>query len=154
MSDEATFRSMNGDPDWDSVLESRAEMERDARGAAMPDYPAKAIAAAVRALQVNPWVAEWECGDITEEGIARLVLDASAPALAESYKQHLDTDHAVMVKLGRIADTAVRMLEHINMDTDEDRELHARAVGALRGRLDEMAATMKEANEAPREEGT
>ena len=40
------------------------------------------------------------------------------------------------------------MLEHINMDTDEDRELHARAVGALRARLGELAAKMKEANEA------
>lgn len=63
-------------------------------------------------------------------------------------RAHLDTDHGVMVRLGRIADSAVKMLEHISMDTDEDRELHDRAVGALRGRLDELAATMKEANEA------
>jgi len=61
---------------------------------------------------------------------------------------HIDTDHGVMVQLGIIADAAVKMLEHINMDTDEDRELHARAVSALRGRLDELAAAMKEANGA------
>ena len=64
-------------------------------------------------------------------------------------REHIDTDHLVMVQLGRIADIAVQMLEHVNMDTDEDRELHARAVGALRGRLDEIAATMKEANDVP-----
>lgn len=63
-------------------------------------------------------------------------------------RDHIDADHRVMVQLGRIAESAVQMLEHISMDTDEDREFHARAVGALRGRLDEMAATMKEANEA------
>ena len=61
-------------------------------------------------------------------------------------RDHIDTDHGIMVQLGLIADAAVKMLEHVNMDTDEDRELHARAVGALRGRLDEIAATMKEAN--------
>jgi hypothetical protein len=65
---------------------------------------------------------------------------------------HLDTDHAVMVALGRIAEAAVTMLEHVTMDTEEDREFHARAVGALRSRLDEIAATMKEANEMAREE--
>ena len=65
---------------------------------------------------------------------------------------HIDTDHGVMVQLGIIADAAVKMLEHINMDTDEDRKLHARAVGALRGRLDELAATMKEANDAAGED--
>jgi hypothetical protein len=63
-------------------------------------------------------------------------------------RAHIDTDHGVMVQLGLIADAAVKMLEHVNMDTDEDRELHARAVGALRGRLSELAAAMKEANEA------
>ena len=66
-------------------------------------------------------------------------------------RDHIDTDHGVMVQLGLLADAAVKMLEHVNMDTDEDRELHARAVAALRGRLDEMAATMKEANEVPRD---
>lgn len=60
---------------------------------------------------------------------------------------HLDTDHGIMVQLGIIADSAVKMLEHVNMDTDEDRELHARAVGALRGRLSELAAAMKEADD-------
>lgn len=80
------------------------------------------------------------------------------PAVNEAYRlvfaqrAHIGADHLVMVQLGRIADVAVQMLEHVNMDTDEDRELHARAVGALRGRLDEMAATMKEANEAARNE--
>ena len=67
-------------------------------------------------------------------------------------REHIDTDHAVMVHLGRIADAAVRMLEHVSMDTDEDRDLHARAVVALRGRLDELAATVKEANAAARED--
>jgi ATP/maltotriose-dependent transcriptional regulator MalT len=66
-------------------------------------------------------------------------------------REHIDTDHGVMVNLGQIADAAVQMLEHVNMDTDEDRELHARAVAALRGRLDEIAAAMKEANEAAHE---
>jgi len=64
-------------------------------------------------------------------------------------RSHLDAVHLVMIQLGRIADAAVKMLEHVNTDTGEDRELHARAVGALRARLDEIAATMKEANEAP-----
>ena len=85
----------------------------------MPDYPAGAVTAAE---------------DVMLE-IVRL-------------RDHIDRDHAVMVQLGRIADAAVRMLEHVNMDTDEDRELHARAVGALRSRLSEIAANMKEANDA------
>jgi hypothetical protein len=76
---------------------------------------------------------------------------ADAGADVARLRTHLDADHAVMVQLGRIADAAVKMLEHVNMDTDEDREFHARAVGALRARLDEMAATMKEANEAARD---
>jgi len=63
-------------------------------------------------------------------------------------RAHVDTDHGIMVQLGLIADAAVKMLEHVNMDTDEDRELHARAVGALRARLGELAAAVKEANEA------
>lgn len=62
-------------------------------------------------------------------------------------REHLDTDHGIMVQLGRIADTAVKMLEHVNMDTAGDRELHDRAVGALRGRLDELAGKLKEMNE-------
>jgi hypothetical protein len=67
-------------------------------------------------------------------------------------REHIDTDHGVMVQLGRIAEAAIQMLEHVNMDTDEDRELHARAVAALRGRLGEIAATMKEANGTARDE--
>jgi hypothetical protein len=63
-------------------------------------------------------------------------------------RDHLDRDHGVMVQLGIIADSAVKILEHVNMDTAEDRELHARAVGALRGRLSELAAEMKEADDA------
>ncbi len=69
-------------------------------------------------------------------------------AEVQALRDHIDRDHLTMVQLGRIADAAVKMLEHVNMDTDEDRELHDRAVAALRGRLDKMAATMKEANEA------
>ena len=60
-------------------------------------------------------------------------------------EHHIDCDHGIMVQLGRIADAAVKMLEHINMDTAEDRELHDRAVSALHGRLGELAAAMKEA---------
>ena len=69
-------------------------------------------------------------------------------AAIEALRDHIDRDHGVMVQLGIIADSAVKMLEHVNMDTDEDRELHARAVGALRGRLSELAAEMKEADGA------
>ena len=68
-------------------------------------------------------------------------------------RAHLDTDHGIMVQLGIIADHALKMLEHVNMDTTEDRELHARAVSALRGRLDELAGKMKEMNEAARDAG-
>ena len=56
-------------------------------------------------------------------------------------RDHIDADHLVMVQLGLLADAAVKMLEHVNMDTDEDRELHARATGALRGRLTQFAVT-------------
>jgi hypothetical protein len=73
-----------------------------------------------------------------------------AQAEITGLREHIDTDHGVMVQLGRIADAAVKMLEHVNMDTEEDRALHARAVSALRGRLDEIAMTMKEANDAAR----
>jgi len=82
-------------------------------------------------------VAEYASEDVMTE-IARL-------------RDHIDTDHGIMVQLGIIADSAVKMLEHISMDTVEDRELHARATGALRGRLDELAAGMKEADEADRD---
>lgn len=61
-------------------------------------------------------------------------------------REHIDTDHRVMIQLGIVADSAVKMLEHVNMDTEQDRELHARAVGTLRGRLSELAAAMKEAD--------
>ena len=81
-----------------------------------------------------PSMAEYASEDVMTE-IARL-------------REHIDTDHGIMVQLGLIADHALQMLEHVNMYTPEDRELHARAVGALRGRLDELAAAMKEANEA------
>lgn len=70
----------------------------------------------------------------------------TATAQIARLRDHIDADHGIMVQLGIIADSAVKMLEHINMDTDEDRELHARAVGALRGRLSELAAAMKEAD--------
>jgi hypothetical protein len=75
---------------------------------------------------------------------------AEEPVMAEiqRLRDHLDRDHGVMVQLGIIADCAVKILEHVNMDTDEDRELHARATGALRARLSELAAAMKEADEA------
>jgi hypothetical protein len=114
----------------------------------MPDYPASALAAAERAIieaatdfgQDNI-VAGPSCD------LARAALEAAAPILAGPLRAHIDADHGVMVQLGIIADAAVKMLERINMDTAEDRELHARAVGALRGRLDELAAAMKEANE-------
>ena len=72
----------------------------------------------------------------------------TTPPGTADLRAHIDADHAVMVQLGIVADAAVQMLEHINMDTDEDRELHARAVGALRGQLDELAAKTKEANPA------
>jgi hypothetical protein len=73
----------------------------------------------------------------------------ACPGRIGSLIAHLDADHAVMVELGRIAEAAVQMLEHIIMDTDEDREFHAGAVGALRGRLGEIAAAMKEAQQEP-----
>ena len=76
-----------------------------------------------------------------------IVMDCVPPEV-QRLRDHIDTDHGVMVQLGLIADSAVKMLEHVNMDTEEDRELHARAVSALRGRLDEIAATMKETNGA------
>lgn len=97
----------------------------------------------------------WKHATIPGYCIAVLTKAGQRSALSETYKspaddlgEHLDADHRTMIQLGRIADAAIKMLEHINMDTDEDRELHARAVGALRGRLDELAAAMKEANEA------
>lgn len=93
----------------------------------------------------------------TYEYPAEVVLERAAQsrALTEEnarLRDHIDTDHAVMVALGRIAEAAVTMLEHVSMDTEEDREFHARAVGALRGQLGKMAATMKEANEMACEE--
>jgi hypothetical protein len=66
----------------------------------------------------------------------------------QALRDYIDADHGIMIQLGRIADAAVKMLEHMNMDTGEDRELHARATSALRGRLNELAAVMEEANEA------
>lgn len=69
-------------------------------------------------------------------------------AEVQALRDHIDRDHGIMVQLGIIADSAVKMLEHVNMDTEEDRELHARATGALRARLGEIAATMKEADGA------
>jgi hypothetical protein len=90
--------------------------------------------------------------DLTAElDEAGAIVTGTVPPEVQALRDHIDADHAVMVKLGRIADAAVKMLEHVNMDTDEDRELHARAVGALRARLGEMAVTMKGANEAARE---
>ena len=71
---------------------------------------------------------------------------ADAGADVTRLRDHIDRDHGIMVQLGLVAEAAVAMLEHINMDTDEDRELHARAVGALRGRLSELAAAIKEAD--------
>jgi hypothetical protein len=76
------------------------------------------------------------------------IVMGTVPPEVQALRDHIDADHGLMVQLGIIADAAVKMLEHISMDTDEDRELHARAVGALRGRLDELAAGLKEANEA------
>ena len=87
--------------------------------------------------------------DLTRElDAAEDIVMGTVPPEVQALRDHIDRDHAVMVKLGLIADAAVKMLEHISMDTAEDREFHARAVGALRGRLDELAAKMKEANEA------
>lgn len=83
-------------------------------------------------------------------GLVRNILAGAVPLIEAPLREHIDADHAVMVKLGRLADAAVRMLEHVNMDTDKDRELHARAVGALRGGLDDLAARMKAANDADR----
>jgi hypothetical protein len=110
----------------------------------MPDIPASSLAAAESAIrdELN------SSREVEPNRLARAALEAAAPLLAEGLRDHIDADHAVMVQLGRIADAAVKTLEHISMDTDEDRELHARAVGALRSRLDEMAATIKEANES------
>jgi hypothetical protein len=73
---------------------------------------------------------------------------ADADADVARLRDHIDADHGVMVQLGRIADAAVQMLEHVNMDTVEDREFHARATGALRGRLGELTAKMKETDGA------
>lgn len=92
-------------------------------------------------------------GNGTYEYPAEVVLRRAAETAAmhaeiARLRDHIDRDHGVMVQLGIIADSAVKMLEHVNMDTDEDRELHARAVGALRGRLSELAAAMKEADGA------
>ena len=86
--------------------------------------------------------------DLPPAGLMAMAGRAAELAEIQALRDHIDADHAVMVQLGRIAEIAVQMLEHINMDTVEDRELHARAVGALRARLGELAAKMKEANEA------
>ncbi len=92
-------------------------------------------------------------GERTYEYPAEVVLERAAQAAAlheevARLRGHIDRDHGIMVQLGIIADSVVKMLEHISMDTPEDRELHARATGALRGRLSELAAAMKEADEA------
>ncbi len=76
------------------------------------------------------------------------IVMGTVPPEVQALRDHIDADHLVMVQLGIIADAAIKMLEHVSMDTDEDRELHARATGALRDRLGEIAAAMKEANEA------
>ena len=86
--------------------------------------------------------------DLPPAGLMAMAGRAAELAEIQALRDHIDADHAVMVQLGIVADAAVQMLEHINMDTVEDRELHARAVGALRARLGELAAKMKEANEA------
>lgn len=87
--------------------------------------------------------------DLTAEMDAAedIVMDTVPPEV-QALRDHIDADHLVMVQLGRIADAAVKMLERVSMDTDEDRELHARAVSALRDRLGEIAAAMKEANDS------
>jgi hypothetical protein len=84
---------------------------------------------------------------------AHKVLASGGEPETEALRAHIDADHGVLVQLGRIADAAIKMLEHVNMDTEEDRALHTRAVGALRGRLDEITAKVKEANETAEEAG-
>jgi hypothetical protein len=66
---------------------------------------------------------------------------------AGQLRDHIDADHVVMVRLGRVAaalsrtaESAVQILEQIRMDTAEDQELHARAIAALRGSLDKAKA--------------
>lgn len=142
----------------------------------MPDIPEAAITAAAEAILTAQNANDDEPERWEARHLASVALEAAAPILAEAWKptsgldadavtvkavkhlnaadaeiarlrEHIDTDHGAMVQLGIIADSAVKMLEHINMDTAEDRELHARATGALRGRLSELAATMKEASE-------
>jgi hypothetical protein len=119
----------------------------------MPDYIPAALAAAEAAIYDELRSSR----EVEPDALARAALEAAAPLLSETLRieivnlhGHLDADHAVMVQLGHLAETAVQMLEHVRMDTDEDRELHARAVGALRDRLGEIAAAVKEANEAAR----
>lgn len=85
--------------------------------------------------------------DLTaDRDAAEDIVMGTVPPEVQALRDHIDRDHGIMVQLGRVADHALSMLEHVNMDTDEDRALHARAVGALRGRLNEIAATMKEAD--------
>ena len=70
---------------------------------------------------------------------------------AGQLRDHIDADHAVMVRLGQIAaslsrtaESAVQILEQIRMDTAGDQELHAQAIAALRGSLDKARAGLAE----------
>ena len=45
----------------------------------MPDYLPEAVRAAVAALRARPWAEMYEDGEISEEEIVRLILDAAAP---------------------------------------------------------------------------
>jgi len=99
------------------------------------------------AVAIPLGAAYWPEGVVTSDMAKRMEHDRKRQEEIETLRGHIDRDHGVMIQLGIIADSAVKMLEHVNMDTDEDRELHARAVGALRGRLSELAAAIKEADE-------
>ncbi|HSR83481.1 MAG TPA: hypothetical protein VLM11_04800 [Streptosporangiaceae bacterium] len=66
-----------------------------------------------------------------------------AEAKATELQQHMDADHKVLIELGvlaaaykRVAADAISGLEHISMDTDEDRDLHARLIAGFKAALD------------------
>lgn len=55
----------------------------------MPDYPPEAASAGFQALQASSWYYEWECGDITEEGIVKLVLEAATRFIEQDIRTRI-----------------------------------------------------------------
>jgi hypothetical protein len=72
-------------------------------------------------------------------------------------QQHIDADHDVLVKLGvvaaefkKIAADAISALQRIDMDTDEDRDLHIRLIASFTAALDAANERQRELTAAVR----